>query len=45
MNLDLMNERFRRKFLPRELATMMETKHENIVSVYDIFKSNRKVYV
>lgn len=45
MSLDLMNERFRKKFLPRELATMMETKHENIVRVYDIFKSNRKIYV
>lgn len=28
MNLELMNKRFKKKFLPRELASLMEIKHE-----------------
>lgn len=45
MNLDKMSERFRKRFLPRELTSLMEIRHENIVRVWDIFKSNRKIYV
>lgn len=45
MNLDKMSDRFRKRFLPRELTSLMEIRHENIVRVWDIFKSNRKIYV
>ena len=45
MDLQKMSNRFKNKFLPRELASLMEIKHENIIRVWDIFRSNRKIYV
>lgn len=33
------------KFLPRELAALMEVKHPNTVRVYDIFKMSKKIFV
>lgn len=34
-----------KKFLPRELVAMMEMQHPNIIQVYDIIRSNKKVYI
>ena len=45
MNLDKMSKKYKQKFLPRELAALIEIRHENIIRVYDIFRSNRKIYV
>ena len=45
MNLDAMSAKFKNKFLPRELASLMELRHPNSVRVLDIFRSNRKIYV
>lgn len=45
INLQLCSDRYRRKFLPRELAAMIETNHENIVKTYDIFRSNNQIYI
>ena len=45
MNLDKMNDKFKQRFLPRELASLMEIKHPNIIRVWDIFKSNHRIWV
>lgn len=45
MNLTKMSDKFKKRFLPRELASLMEMRHENIIRVYDIFRSNRRIYV
>ena len=45
MNLLKMSSKFKQRFLPRELASLMEIKHPNIVRVWDIFRSNRRIYV
>ncbi|KAH9517630.1 protein serine threonine kinase [Dermatophagoides farinae] len=39
------SQKYMQKFLPRELAALMETRHENIIRVYDIIRSNKKIYV
>ena len=38
-----MSTKLRDKFLPRELAALMEVKHPNAVRVFDIFKMSKKV--
>lgn len=40
-----MNEHVTLKFLPRELACMISAKHENVVRVWDIFRSKHKVFI
>ena len=40
-----MSSNYRAKFLPRELQALIETKHENIIEVYDIIRANRKLYI
>ena len=43
MDLTKMSKKLVDKFLPRELAALMEVKHPHAVRVYDIFKMSRKV--
>ena len=45
MDLSKMNKKFKSKFLPRELAALIEVKHPNIIQVFDIFRSNQKIYI
>ena len=33
------------KFLPRELHTLMEAHHENLIHVYDIFRAEHRIFV
>ncbi|KAF7490002.1 Testis-specific serine/threonine-protein kinase 2 [Sarcoptes scabiei] len=39
------SNKYKKKFLPRELAALMETRHENIIRIYDIFRSNKKIFI
>lgn len=43
MNLDGVGEKFKEKFLPRELSALMGIKHENVVYIHDIIRANHKV--
>ncbi len=43
MDMTKMSSKLRDKFLPREIAALMEVKHPNAVRVYDIFKMSKKV--
>ena len=45
MDLKKMPKIFKTKFLPRELAALMEISHPYIIRVFDIFRSNDKIYV
>ncbi|XP_054154256.1 testis-specific serine/threonine-protein kinase 4-like [Oppia nitens] len=45
MNLEKCSEKFKEKFLPREMAAMIEVQHQNIIQVYDIFRSNRRIFI
>lgn len=40
-----MSANYRTKFLPRELQALIETKHENIVDVFDIIRANKRIYI
>ena len=43
MDMTKMSTKLRDKFLPRELAALMEVKHPYAVRVFDIFKMSKKV--
>lgn len=45
MDLTKMSSNYRAKFLPRELQALIETKHENIIEVFDIIRANKKLYI
>ena len=45
INLSKMDENSKKKFSPREMAVIMESHHENLIQVYDIFKANQKMYI
>ena len=45
MDMTKMSNHLVEKFLPRELAALMEVKHEHAVRVYDIFKMSKKVFI
>jgi serine kinase len=45
MDLSKVGEKFKEKFLPRELAALIGVKHENAVQVYDIIRANKKMYI
>ncbi len=40
MDLDKVTQKFKEKFLPRELAALIEVKHEHVIRIYDIFRAN-----
>lgn len=43
--MNLMSKRVCDVFLPRELTALMEVKHPNAVRVYDIIRSNHRIYI
>ncbi|XP_054160102.1 testis-specific serine/threonine-protein kinase 4-like [Oppia nitens] len=45
MNLDKVGEKFKEKFLPREMAALIGVKHENTCELYDIIKANHRLYI
>lgn len=45
MDMTKMSPKVRDKFLPRELAALMEVKHRYAIRVFDIFRMSHKVYV
>uniref|UniRef100_T1JSW8 Protein kinase domain-containing protein n=2 Tax=Tetranychus urticae TaxID=32264 RepID=T1JSW8_TETUR len=45
MDLERCSEKFRSKFLPRELSILMQVKHANVVQIFDIFRANNKIYI
>jgi PREDICTED: similar to CG14305-PA, isoform A len=45
MDLEKCSEKFRMKFLPRELTVLMQARHANIIQIYDIFRANNRIYI
>ena len=45
MELEKVSEKFKKKFLPRELAALTEVDHKHIIKVFDIFRSNKRIYI
>jgi len=45
MDLDKVGQKFKQKFLPRELAALIEVKHENVILIHDIIRANHKIYI
>ncbi|KAI1299398.1 Testis-specific serine/threonine-protein kinase 2 [Halotydeus destructor] len=45
MDLSKCGERFKQKFLPRELTMLIQIRHAHVVKIYDIFRSNNKIYI
>ena len=45
MDLDAVGEKFKQKFLPRELAALIGIKHEHVIYIHDIIRANRKIYI
>ena len=35
----------RSKYVPREIAVLMVSRHENIIRIYDIIRSNNRLYI
>ena len=45
MDLEKVGQKFKDKFLPRELAALMELRHDNACFIYDIIRANRKMFI
>ncbi|RWS24174.1 serine/threonine protein kinase-like protein 5 [Leptotrombidium deliense] len=45
MDLEKCSEKFKQKFLPRELSILIQVRHPNAIRIFDIFKSNNKIYI
>ena len=45
MDLDKVGEKFKEKFLPRELAALIGVKHDNACKIYDIIRANHKMFI
>ncbi len=43
IDLNKMDTSTREKYLPREISTLIDCRHENLIRVYDIFRCNYKV--
>lgn len=43
IDLTKMSERSREKYLPREINTLIDCRHENLIQVYDIFRADKKM--
>lgn len=43
--LDKMSKNSREKFLPREIETTINSRHPNLVQVFDIFRANHRLYI
>jgi len=40
-----MSEKSREKFLPREIQTLINAQHTNLIKVFDIFRANQRMYI
>ena len=40
IDLTSMSENSKNKFLPREIKTLIDSRHENLIQVFDIFKGS-----
>lgn len=45
MDLNVVSAKFKEKFLPREITMLATLRHPNIINIFDIFKSQRKIYI
>ena len=45
MNLEKCKQAFKEKFLPREMAVMIEVNHQNIIQLFDIFIANKRLFI
>lgn len=45
IDLEQMTDTTKRKFLPREIDTLIECRHENLIAVYDIFRAANKIFI
>ncbi|KAH7637751.1 testis-specific serine/threonine-protein kinase 4 [Dermatophagoides farinae] len=45
MDLDKVGDKFKQKFLPRELAALIGIKHESVICIHDIIRANHKIYI
>ena len=45
MEIDKMSKLLAQKFLPREIEALTKIRHPYILEVFDIFKSNRRLYI
>nr|XP_027200869.1 testis-specific serine/threonine-protein kinase 2-like [Dermatophagoides pteronyssinus] len=45
LDLGSMSKKVCEKFLPRELSALMEVKHPYAIRVYDIIRSNHRIYI
>ena len=45
MDLDKVGDKFKQKFLPRELAALMGIQHENVIYIYDIIRCGGRIYI
>lgn len=45
MDLDKCGEKFKQKFLPRELSVLIQVRHVNVIKVFDIFRMSGRIYI
>ncbi|RWS00529.1 serine/threonine protein kinase-like protein 5 [Dinothrombium tinctorium] len=45
MDLEKCSEKFKQKFLPRELSILIQVRHPYVINIFDIFRANRKIYI
>lgn len=45
MDLEKVGDKFKTKFLPREIAALIGVRHENVINIYDIIKANNRIYI
>lgn len=45
MDLDKCGEKFKQKFLPRELSVLIQVRHVNVIKVFDIFRMGGRIYI
>lgn len=45
MDLKKVGEKFKKKFLPRELAALIGISHQYVIYIHDIIRANNKIYI
>lgn len=45
MDLEKCSDKFKQKFLPRELSILIQIRHPYVIVIFDIFRSNKKIYI
>lgn len=44
-SLDLLGEKFKQKFLPKEVVALKSFKHDNVIQIYDLIRANNRIYI